>query len=446
MPEPAAETLPIEETPVSPSAETPEGYQVRLDVFEGPLDLLLFLIRKKKIDIHDIPIAAITRNYLEYLDRKTEINLDREAEFLFVAALLIYIKSQMLLPRETDLAEHEDPRLVLVNRLLEYQKIKAACSLLREREDIQILQWKRNFIPPLQGESELEPVELSLFEMSESFFLMMKRRSADETRTIRGRDVSVEVKMKELVGLLQERHHVRLPRIFRGQRLARRGPGLLFLHPRAGQVPGGGRRPGRALPDYSGLAPQGQRTGRTIMNSPLKNIVESLIFVSQEPLTLERIQAVLEGVPAADIQAAVDELIADTAADDRGVQVIRVGGGWLFSTKPAFDREIRRLLQIERKNRLSSAGLETLAAIAYRQPVTQAEISAIRGVDSTSSLKTLLEKGLIKIVGRKKAPGNPLVYRTSDEFLLYLGLNGLDELPSEEEIAKILQEEKAADA
>jgi segregation and condensation protein A len=208
MPESAAETLPIEETPAPPCAEAPEGYQVRLDVFEGPLDLLLFLIRKKKIDIHDIPIAAITRNYLEYLDRKSEINLDREAEFLFVAALLIYIKSQMLLPRETDLAEHEDPRQVLVNRLLEYQKVKAACSILREREDAQILLWKRNFIPPLHGESELEPVELSLFDLSESFFLMMKRRSADETRVIRGRDVSVEVKMKELVGLLRERRMI----------------------------------------------------------------------------------------------------------------------------------------------------------------------------------------------------------------------------------------------
>ncbi len=190
------------------SAETPEGYQVRLDVFEGPLDLLLFLIRKKKIDIHDIPIAAITRDYLEYLDRKTEINLDREAEFLFIAALLIYIKSQMLLPRETDLAEHEDPRRDLVNRLLEYQKVKAACSLLREREDVQILQWKRNFLPALPGEGDLEPVELSLFDLAESYFLMMKRRAADDTRTIRGRDVSVEIKMKELVALLHERHMI----------------------------------------------------------------------------------------------------------------------------------------------------------------------------------------------------------------------------------------------
>jgi segregation and condensation protein B len=180
--------------------------------------------------------------------------------------------------------------------------------------------------------------------------------------------------------------------------------------------------------------------------SDLQDIVEALIFVSQEPVTPERLQAVLEGVPAADIQAAVDALAAECGAAGRGIHLVRAGGGWLFATKPAHDREVRKLLQIERKNRLSSAGLETLAAIAYRQPVTQSEVSAIRGVDSTGALKTLLEKKLIKIVGRKKAPGNPLVYRTSDEFLLYLGLNSLDELPSEEEIAKILEEEKAVDA
>ncbi len=205
MPEAPLETVSVEDAPAPSSGETAEGYQVRLDVFEGPLDLLLFLIRKKKIDIHDIPIAAITRDYLGYLERKTEINLDREAEFVFIAALLIYIKSQMLLPRETDLAEHEDPRRVLIDRLVEYEKVKAACSLLREREDVQILQWKRDFIPPLHGESELEPVELSLFDLAESFFLLMKRRAADDTRTIHGRDVPIEVKMKELVTLLHER-------------------------------------------------------------------------------------------------------------------------------------------------------------------------------------------------------------------------------------------------
>jgi segregation and condensation protein B len=182
------------------------------------------------------------------------------------------------------------------------------------------------------------------------------------------------------------------------------------------------------------------------MTDPLKALIESLIFVSQEPVTLDRLQSVVEGVPAADIQAAVDALVAGYEAESRGIRIIRAGGGWIFATKPAHDREVRRLLQIERKNRLSSAGLETLAAIAYRQPVTQSEVSAIRGVDSTGALKTLLEKKLIKIVGRKKAPGNPLVYRTSDEFLLYLGLDSLEGLPSETEIAKILEEEKAVDA
>ena len=184
--------------------EISEGYQVKLEIFEGPLDLLLFLIRKKKIDIHDIPIAAITRDYLEYLDRKEQINLDREAEFLFVSALLIYIKSQMLLPREKDLAEEEDPRRVLVNRLLEYQKVKAACSLLREKEDDQLQQWKRNFLPPLPGEEDLDFTEVSLFDLAESFFMIMKRKAAQDFRVIKGKDISLEDKMKEIVTILEK--------------------------------------------------------------------------------------------------------------------------------------------------------------------------------------------------------------------------------------------------
>ena len=181
------------------------------------------------------------------------------------------------------------------------------------------------------------------------------------------------------------------------------------------------------------------------MSNELRDIIESLIFISQEPLTPERIQAVVEGVPAADVQAAVDEIVRGYAAPGRGIQVVRTGGGYIFSTKPDHDAYVRKLLQIERKNKLSSAALEALSAIAYHQPVTQSEISAIRGVDSTYTLKTLLDKKLIKIVGRKKAPGNPLVYRTSERFLQYFGLNSLDELPSEEEIGKILEEEKSSE-
>ena len=130
---------PGEPAAAAPAIEAPvraeEGYQIRLDVFEGPLDLLLFLIKKKKIDIQDIPIAVITREYLEYLNHKERINLDREAEFLLMAALLIYIKSQILLPREQPIEPDIDPRKELVDRLVDYQQIKAAVGVLREREE-----------------------------------------------------------------------------------------------------------------------------------------------------------------------------------------------------------------------------------------------------------------------------------------------------------------------
>ncbi|HOJ25940.1 MAG TPA: SMC-Scp complex subunit ScpB [Candidatus Saccharicenans sp.] len=178
------------------------------------------------------------------------------------------------------------------------------------------------------------------------------------------------------------------------------------------------------------------------MNDQLKAILEVLIFLSQEPLTLDRIKEVLGEVPEEELQATLAALRADFNQESHGIEIIQSAGGYLFTTKPDHDQWVRRLLQIEKKSRLSSAALETLSVIAYHQPITQAEVSAIRGVDSTYSIKNLLQKKLIKIVGRKKAPGNPLVYRTSEKFLEYFGLNSLDDLPKEEEIAKILEEEK----
>jgi segregation and condensation protein A len=183
-----------------------ESYEVKLDVFQGPLDLLLFLIRKKKIDIHDIPIAVITREYLEYLNRKERINLDREAEFLLVAALLICIKSQMLLPRERALEEEGDPRQMLVDSLLEHQKIKAASTQLKEKEENELQRWKRAVLPPLVNASEEEAQlrEVSLFDLAEQFFLLMKNKENKEIRMIRGRRYSLEEKIKEILELLKE--------------------------------------------------------------------------------------------------------------------------------------------------------------------------------------------------------------------------------------------------
>lgn len=185
--------------------------------------------------------------------------------------------------------------------------------------------------------------------------------------------------------------------------------------------------------------------GQVIMNNSLKNIIEALLLVSQEPLTVEKINAVLEGSKTDEIKSALTEISRELSGPDHGIQIIEMAGGYVITTKPEHDAWVRKLLQVERKNRLSTAALETLSVVAYHQPITQAEISAIRGVDSSYCLKTLLEKKLVKIVGRKKAPGSPLIYRTSEKFLQYFGINALEELPSEKEIEQILEEEKAVE-
>jgi len=179
-----------------------------------------------------------------------------------------------------------------------------------------------------------------------------------------------------------------------------------------------------------------------MMKNRLKEVIESLIFISLEPLTLEKIKNVLQGYPEKEVEQAIKELLESYVTNERGIQIIQSAGGYLFSTSPEHDLWIRRLFKLERKAKLSSAALEALSAVAYHQPATLAEISAMRGVDSSHTLKTLLQKKLIKIVGRKKSPGSPLIYRTTDKFLAYFGLTDIKDLPSPEEISKILEEEK----
>ncbi|MBN1272821.1 MAG: SMC-Scp complex subunit ScpB [Candidatus Aminicenantes bacterium] len=181
------------------------------------------------------------------------------------------------------------------------------------------------------------------------------------------------------------------------------------------------------------------------MKAQLKELIESLVFVSLEPLSLDKIKEVLEEFPEEEVEDAFLGLVESYSSNQKGIQIIQSAGGYLFSTKPEYDIWIRRLLQIERKNKLSPAALETLAAVAYHQPITQAEISAIRGVDSSHTLRGLLQKRLIKIVGRKKSPGKPLIYRTSEKFLTYFGLNSLKDLPTKEELEKILEEEQTSE-
>jgi segregation and condensation protein B len=161
-------------------------------------------------------------------------------------------------------------------------------------------------------------------------------------------------------------------------------------------------------------------------------IIEALIFVSEEPLTVKTIADVLREDRAV-VESAVSELAREFNARNGGLQLREVAGGWQFATRPEYHEHVRAYLKSRPSAKLSIASLETLAVIAYKQPVTVPEILEIRGVQSPSSIKTLLDKKLIVAKGRKETVGRPMMYGTSKEFLLQFGLKDLGELPSMED-------------
>ena len=166
--------------------------------------------------------------------------------------------------------------------------------------------------------------------------------------------------------------------------------------------------------------------------SDLSALIEALIFVADEPLATKTI-AELTGEDRSLIQSVIENLSAEINERSGGLQLREVAGGWQISTRPEFHEEIRKFLKTRPNAKLSLAALETLAVIAYKQPVTVPEIMEIRGVQSGSAIKTLLDKRLIVARGRKETVGRPMLYGTSKEFLLQFGLKDLAELPSVED-------------
>jgi len=170
----------------------------------------------------------------------------------------------------------------------------------------------------------------------------------------------------------------------------------------------------------------------------LVSAVEALIFVADEPISTKLLADVLEE-PRGAITAAVEQLTADYEERGSGLQLREVAGGWQIATKTELHEEVRRFLKTRPSAKLSIASLETLAVIAYKQPVTVPEILEIRGVQSATSIKTLLDKRLIVAKGRKEAVGRPIQYGTSKEFLVQFGLKDLQELPSIEDFEDLVQ-------
>jgi segregation and condensation protein B len=173
----------------------------------------------------------------------------------------------------------------------------------------------------------------------------------------------------------------------------------------------------------------------------LKPIVEALLFASDQPLPSSLLAEACE-CDLAQVSEALLLLSAEYEAGGRGVRLAEIAGGWQFLTREAYAPYLGRMLRGKKKMRLSRPALETLAIIAYKQPVTKGEVDAIRGVDSSGVLNTLLERELVTIRGRSKALGRPLLYGTTTEFLSYFGLHDLNELPRVEELKAIVGEKE----
>jgi segregation and condensation protein A len=188
----------------------PDAFAVKLDQFEGPLDLLLHLIKKNEVNIHDIPIAMITTQYLAAIALMEELNLDVAGEYLVMAATLIHIKSKMLLPRPETAAgveeEQEDPRDALVRRLLEHQKFKAAAELLHERETLRSAQWTRpdGPISEIAGEAPEPEIEVDLFSLITAFRAVVERSKQRPKVYLPGEQIPIEDRIEELMSKLSE--------------------------------------------------------------------------------------------------------------------------------------------------------------------------------------------------------------------------------------------------
>jgi len=173
--------------------------------------------------------------------------------------------------------------------------------------------------------------------------------------------------------------------------------------------------------------------------SPLAQLLEAALFAASRPLTLEELATLDPEAGEAGTRAALAELRAAWAAADHGVDLAEIGEGWQFLTRPEYAEAIERAQFAVRPRRLSPAALETLAIIAYRQPVGRVEVDEIRGVDSEAVIEKLLERGLVEVASRGEGLGRPLLYGTTPQFLEILGLKGLEELPRLDELSVALR-------
>ena len=425
----------------------PQALEVFLEAFEGPLDMLLYLIRRQNLDILDIPIAEITRQYMRYIELMQVLQLELAGEYLLMAATLAEVKSRMLLPRvgSDESAEEADPRAELVRRLQEYERFKRAAEGIDRMPRLERDTWVAS-ADLVDRKVVRMPPQVTLQEMLLAFQEVLSRSDMFAHHHVQREPLSVRQRMTDVLSSLTASAFVDFVQLFRPDEGRRGRDGDLRRHPGTAarrvdrNSAGGSLRAAARTPRQSGPAPQtgGRRRGgqrrncEYLMNDQyVKNVVEAALLAAGRPLTMDELVSVFDerdGSNAEEVRGAIAALTADY--ETRGLELLEVASGYRIQIRAAVAQPVSRLWQ-ERPAKYSRALLETLALVAYRQPITRGEIEQIRGVAvNPNIIKTLLERSWIRVVGHRDVPGKPELLGTTREFLDYFSLKKLDDLPT----------------
>lgn len=412
---------------VGAAAGADEALYLELDGWEGPLDLLLDLARRQKVDLRRISILELVDQYLTYIEQAEALRLELAADYLVMAAWLAYLKSALLLPRD----EKADPspeelalRLQLRLQRLAAMRDAAARLMGRDRlgrdvfvrgapEGLRIdrkAKWQCDWFALVQAYGQVKARTAPVVHMVRDRMVMTLDSALSRVSSMLG----VNIDWMELRDFLPPHADPKLRRsalassFVAALELARMGKAELSQEEVFGPLM---------------LGDQG-------MNRPddLVRAVEATLFASEQPMTADGISAHLGG---ASVKEALAELQASYA--ERGINLVERGKHWHFQTAPDLAHLLRR--EREEARRLSRAATEVLAIVAYHEPVSRAEIEAIRGVQTAKgTLDVLMEAGWVRIVGRREVPGRPVIYATTPEFLTHFGLDSRRDLPGIDEL------------
>ena len=440
------------------------SYRVSTQVYSGPFDLLLQLVTRQKVDIGAISISEVAEQYLAEAERIEALDLDVASDFLLVAATLLDIKAASLVPQEAPRKADDDDELdddleelsaldgdalreVLIQRLIAYKQFKSAAAALGAR---------------MQAESRMHP---RVAGPDPEFLGLMPDYLAGIT--LRGLAViCADLDGKRQTFLLEAEHvaphrvplyhgapNLHLPRAVgrrRHHRAARRHfPGhagahqAWLAHPEPGRNlwnhPHQPRRGRRGLRTRRG--PRAHRIGAATMStlSPLetnslKGALEALLLVSSDPVSAPALAGALDIAPG-ECASLLAELKVEYEEANRGFQLREVAGGWRLFTHPAYHDVVEAYVLSWDTQKLSQAALETLAVIAYHQPVTREVVKGIRGVNSDGVIASLVDKGLVRELGRDPQRGQAIIYGTTNAFLEKFGLRSTRDLPDLEQFA-----------